>query len=1114
MDTTPHNADAAPRLLEVAGFEHSTLRGERVLLRLDGRYLERPGKRILEATLFVDDGLSIHRHSQLPDLAEAEDPRAADDWLWRAAFAVPASYLSDARTSFALQADPGGMLDLPYPVAKSAAGGARPLSLRAAHTARRYAAAVAILVTVAVAPGGLPADARTEVIKVTKADGTVVYVTSDGRELAQLPEDGVITESQVLPPPAPEPAATAPDTAAQPKPAKKKAKPPAQTMLGDDSSAAELTEGAIERPARKKKSRSKQARRPLKPRHAGGRPAVAPVRSPQAPEGRGSAGGRREAEQRPAEAAPQQAAPSTATELLTLPQIVTQQVGDETFVRVERPTTGPRPRPRSGSRTPAPRADDTKSLSPLVALTDASEALQVQTPSAAPLAPLSDAAPAAADWEDAPGVDAPEPEGGEAQEPSTGKRKPPKEDKPRAKKRKKKRASGNGGTKPVKPRAPLRHRDGSPTRQNPGFFDALPGPSVQGVPNFVIRKFQVPLFLLPIYQAAGIQYGIRWELLAAINEIETDYGRNLNVSSAGALGWMQFMPPTWKAYGVDANKDGKRDPYNPVDAIFAAARYLKASGAEKDVRKAVFAYNRADWYVDSVLMRAKLIAGVPGDVVGSLTGLTEGRFPVAARARYADDLSENATKAVKRGQNAANVVSSDDDRRSIDIFADKGSPVVAVNDGIVKKIGRSKERGLYLVLQDVYGNRYTYSGLGSVADLYPVPRSDVSAANRDDAVAVAANDPKPRAAASAGVHAELGKGRRKAEADKTAAKPAAAPPIAVKERLFAHPSRPKAKAAGGLEQLLENQKGFETYDNYFVRGLGLNARNATLRRLRKGSRVVASTILGRVAGARDGKAARVDFEIRPAGRGAPRIDPKPILDGWKLLESTAIYRANGENVLYGEDKDGFSIGQILLLSKPLLEKRVLSDERIDIYPGGREDIRTGQIDRRVLATMAYLAESGMRPTITSLASGRQSLYTASGNLSAHPSGNAVDIGAINGIPLVGGQNNGGVGEQVVRRLMQLQGTVSPAQIISLNDFGANTLAMADHASHIHVGFRPLFGANSKLGRQTLAVLQPGQWDDLLTRLRQIDNPHVSTKPSRYALPVNKSKRASGAPRGE
>ena len=172
-----------------------------------------------------------------------------------------------------------------------------------------------------------------------------------------------------------------------------------------------------------------------------------------------------------------------------------------------------------------------------------------------------------------------------------------------------------------------RPRRTRPTRSPP------PGPAPIGVPNFFIEKFRIPPFLLPIYQAAGIQYGVRWEVLAAINEIETDYGRNLNISSAGALGWMQFMPATWDMYGVDANGDGEKDPFNPVDAIFAAARYLRAAGADKDLYRAIFAYNHADWYVESVLMRARVIGGLPADLVGSLTGLTQGRFPVAARRR-------------------------------------------------------------------------------------------------------------------------------------------------------------------------------------------------------------------------------------------------------------------------------------------------------------------------------------------------------------------------------------------------------------------------------------------------------------------------------------------------
>ena len=76
-------------------------------------------------------------------------------------------------------------------------------------------------------------------------------------------------------------------------------------------------------------------------------------------------------------------------------------------------------------------------------------------------------------------------------------------------------------------------------------------------PELLHREVPHPAFLLPIYQAAGIQYGIRWEVLAAINEIETDYGRNLNVSSAGALGSIQFMPSTWDIYGINANGDSQ-----------------------------------------------------------------------------------------------------------------------------------------------------------------------------------------------------------------------------------------------------------------------------------------------------------------------------------------------------------------------------------------------------------------------------------------------------------------------------------------------------------------------------------------------------------------------------
>src|SRR5213078_1363231 len=136
--------------------------------------------------------------------------------------------------------------------------------------------------------------------------------------------------------------------------------------------------------------------------------------------------------------------------------------------------------------------------------------------------------------------------------------------------------------------------------------------------------------------------------------------------------------------------------------------------------------------------------------------------------------------------------------------------------------------------------------------------------------------------------------------------------------------------------------------------------------MRPGSKVIAGTILGRIGKVGVKKAPHVMFEIRPAGRGAPRIDPKPILDGWKLLESTAIYRAAGKNPFFGSDAKGPSIGQILLMSKEELERRVLADPRVEIYDCGRRDVRSGQIDRRVLATLEYLSASGMRPTVSAL----------------------------------------------------------------------------------------------------------------------------------------------------
>jgi cell wall-associated NlpC family hydrolase len=107
--------------------------------------------------------------------------------------------------------------------------------------------------------------------------------------------------------------------------------------------------------------------------------------------------------------------------------------------------------------------------------------------------------------------------------------------------------------------------------------------------------------LLGLWQRAGAAYGIPWQVLGAINKIESNFGQGMGPSSAGAIGWMQFLPSTWMDWGMDGNGDGIADPWNPEDAVYSAARYLAAAGAHEDMYRAIFSYNHADWYVRNVL---------------------------------------------------------------------------------------------------------------------------------------------------------------------------------------------------------------------------------------------------------------------------------------------------------------------------------------------------------------------------------------------------------------------------------------------------------------------------------------------------------------------------------
>jgi soluble lytic murein transglycosylase-like protein len=107
--------------------------------------------------------------------------------------------------------------------------------------------------------------------------------------------------------------------------------------------------------------------------------------------------------------------------------------------------------------------------------------------------------------------------------------------------------------------------------------------------------------LLRHYRRAQRRFGVPWPVLAAVNFVESAFGRVRSHSSAGAQGPMQFIPSTWAAYGMGGDV---RDPH---DAIMGAANYLRASGAPGDLRRALYSYNPSSLYVGAVLAYANRI---------------------------------------------------------------------------------------------------------------------------------------------------------------------------------------------------------------------------------------------------------------------------------------------------------------------------------------------------------------------------------------------------------------------------------------------------------------------------------------------------------------------------
>jgi hypothetical protein len=150
-------------------------------------------------------------------------------------------------------------------------------------------------------------------------------------------------------------------------------------------------------------------------------------------------------------------------------------------------------------------------------------------------------------------------------------------------------------------------------------------PSFAGGPVSAEGVRDIPADYLRLYQASARHYGLDWAILAAIGKVECDHGRDPDPSCtaegatnyAGAGGPAQFLAATWEQYGVDAHGGGRPDRWNPADAIFAMGNYLKASGAPQDYARAIFAYNRATWYVSEVESWASRYRGTSAPVATS-----------------------------------------------------------------------------------------------------------------------------------------------------------------------------------------------------------------------------------------------------------------------------------------------------------------------------------------------------------------------------------------------------------------------------------------------------------------------------------------------------------------
>ncbi len=354
---------------------------------------------------------------------------------------------------------------------------------------------------------------------------------------------------------------------------------------------------------------------------------------------------------------------------------------------------------------------------------------------------------------------------------------------------------------------------------------------------------------------------------------------------------MQFLPAEWAQYGVDANGAGFKDPYNPADAIFAAARYLRAAGGDTNIRAAVFSYNHSQAYVELGDAARPAARRHPAELLGAITGLTEARFPVHAAAHFSDGFP---TVAGKRIEPAA------DARRHDDLLAGGRS-----RD---RRAGRRNRADRRLAHARAVHRR--------CATRTATPTSTRSSATCPRCIRCSSRTITRRV--SSRIEQTGGKrpNRRRAVRRRPARSPARRCPKALPcrrsrserrqgwKRLPPFPEASashRARAACPAAPAGAERAGLQ---GRAERRLPAPAASGRAGDRRHGAR---SCRPGRRRRRRRDSAAREPhmlFQIRPAGAGAPLIDPKPILDGWVALENTLDLQGQGREPVPRHLADG------------------------------------------------------------------------------------------------------------------------------------------------------------------------------------------------------------------